>query len=152
VSGGETAIYLGDESSTGETESIYQLQDGGLGGYSDGDSIPDPYEPPSRAAIFMDGTQPMLKSSTVVAMTSGSTAAATAGASGSARPPAQVLSELLDALVAFLAAEVTLANQVQHNAEVAKLRDEVAKAREDLEAENVRWPRSKPRWRPRHSG
>ena len=45
-SGGETAIYSGDKSSTGETNSIYQVHDGGLGGYSDGDSIPDPNEPP----------------------------------------------------------------------------------------------------------
>ena len=29
--GGETTIYSGDESSTEETESIYQLQDGGVG-------------------------------------------------------------------------------------------------------------------------
>jgi hypothetical protein len=43
----ETLIYSGDESSTGETESIYRLHDGGLGGCSDGDSIPDPCEPPS---------------------------------------------------------------------------------------------------------
>ena len=39
---GETAIYSGDESSTGETESIYQLQDGGLGGYSNGNRISHP--------------------------------------------------------------------------------------------------------------
>ena len=71
MSGGEMAIYSGDESSIGETESIYQLQDGGLGGYSDDDNISDPYEPLSRAAIFMAGTQPMLNSSTVAAMTSG---------------------------------------------------------------------------------
>ena len=31
-SGGETIVYSGDESSTGETESLYQLQDGRIGG------------------------------------------------------------------------------------------------------------------------
>nr|XP_020162985.2 wiskott-Aldrich syndrome protein homolog 1-like [Aegilops tauschii subsp. strangulata] len=51
MSGGETTMYSGEESSTSETESIYQLQDGGLGGCSDGDSISDSYEPPSRVAI-----------------------------------------------------------------------------------------------------
>ena len=56
ASGGETVVYSGDESSTGETESLYQLQDGRFGGYSDGDSIPDPFDPPSRVAIFMAGT------------------------------------------------------------------------------------------------
>ena len=53
VSFGETTIYSDGESSTGETNSMYQLQDGRLGGCSDGDSIPDPYEPPNRVAIFM---------------------------------------------------------------------------------------------------
>ena len=57
VSGGETAIYSDNESSTGETDSMYQLQDGRLGGCSDGDSILDPLEPPNRVAIFMAGTQ-----------------------------------------------------------------------------------------------
>ena len=59
-------------------------------------------------------------------MTSSSTAAAMAGTSGPMRLPAQVLSELLDALATLLAAEVTPAIQAQHNVEVAKLRDEVA--------------------------
>ena len=58
ASDGETATYSDGESSTGETDSLYQLQDGGLGGCSDGSSIPDPFEPPSRVGIFMAGTQP----------------------------------------------------------------------------------------------
>ena len=48
ASGGETAIYSDGESSTGETNSLYQLQDGRLGGCSDGDSIPNPREPLNR--------------------------------------------------------------------------------------------------------
>ena len=70
VSGGETVVYSDGESSTGETESLYQLQDGRLGGYSDDGSIPDPYEPVNRVAIFMAGTQPALGSTTAAAMTS----------------------------------------------------------------------------------
>ena len=81
MSGGETAIYSDGESSTGETNSMYQVQDGRLGGCSDGDSIPDPYEPPNRAAIFMASTQPALGSSTTAAMTSSSMTVATNGAS-----------------------------------------------------------------------
>ena len=57
MSDGETAVYSGDESSTGEINSMYQVQDGRLGGCSDGDSIPDPCEPPNRVVIFMAGTQ-----------------------------------------------------------------------------------------------
>ena len=55
VSDGETAIYSDGESSTGETESLYQLQDGWIGGYSDGNSILDPFEPSNRVAVFMAG-------------------------------------------------------------------------------------------------
>ena len=58
VSNGETVVYSDGESSTGETGSLYQLQDGRFGGYSDSDSIPDPLEPPNRVAIFMAGMQP----------------------------------------------------------------------------------------------
>ena len=56
VSGGETVIYSDDESSIGETESLYQLHDGRISRGSDGDNIPDLSDPPSRVAIFMAGT------------------------------------------------------------------------------------------------
>ena len=102
VSNGETVIYLDGESSTGETESLYQLQDGRLGGCSDGDSIPDPLEPPNWVAIFMAGTQPVQHSSTAATLISGLVAATAAGAGGPVRPPAQVLTDLLDKLTALL--------------------------------------------------
>ena len=137
VSRGETAVYSDGESSTGDTDSLYQLQDGRLGGYSDGDSIPDPYEPPNRVAIFMAGTQPAHHSSTVVAMISRSVAATAAGAGGPVRPPAQVLSDLFDALAALMA-EVNPANQEEHNAEIAKVKDQINQAKADLAAEDTR--------------
>ena len=40
--GGETAVPYDGDSSTGSTDSLYQVQDGVLGGCSDGFSIPDP--------------------------------------------------------------------------------------------------------------
>ena len=138
MSGGETAIYSDSESSTGETNSMYQLQDGRLEGCSDGNSIPNPYEPPSRVAIFMASTQRVLNSTSVAALTSSSTVAATAGASGSARPPAQVLSELLDALATLMGIEVTPQTHAQHKVDTAKLRDEITQAREELNAEYAR--------------
>ena len=58
VSEGDTAVYSDGKSSIGETESLYQVQDGVFEGYSDGNSIPDLLEPPSRVAVFMAGTQP----------------------------------------------------------------------------------------------
>ncbi len=71
-------------------------------------------------------------------MISGSAAAAAAGAGGPARPPTQVLSDLLDTLTTLLTAEVNPTNQDQHNAEVEKLRDQIAQAKEDLAAEDTR--------------
>ena len=114
VSGGETTVYSDGESSTCETNSMYQLQDGRLGGCSDGDSIPDPYEPPNWVAMFMAGTQPMQHSLTVAELISGSTAATAAGARGPEGPPAQVLTDLLDKLTALLTAMVNPADQDQH--------------------------------------
>ena len=116
---GETVVYSGDESSTGETESLYQLQDGRIGGCSDGDSIPDPFDLPNRVAIFMAGMQPTQHSSATAAMISGSVA----GAGGPARQSAQVLAGLLDALTTLLTMAVTPETQDQHNAEVTKLKD-----------------------------
>ena len=102
ASGGETIIYSDDESSTSETESLYQLQEGRLGSCSDGDSILDPYDPPNRAAIFMAGTQPVQSSSTAAAIISGSVAATAAGAGGPEHPPTQALTDLLDKLMMLL--------------------------------------------------
>src|SRR3954463_5171772 len=136
-SGGETVVYSGDESSTGETKSLYQLQDGRIGGCSDGDSISDPSDLPNRVGIFMAGTQTTLHSSTAAAMVFGSAAATAAGAGGSVRPPAQVLSDLFDALAALMA-EANPADQDAHDAEIAKVREQITQAKADLAAEEVR--------------
>ena len=56
----------------------------------------------------------------------GSAMATEAEAGGPVCPPAQVFSD------------VTLATQTQHNTDVANLRDEIAEAKEDLNAENTR--------------
>ena len=53
---GETAVLSDGDSSVGSTDSLYQVQDGVLGGCSDGTSIPDPCEPPRWAGVFMAGT------------------------------------------------------------------------------------------------
>ena len=56
MSEGETVVYSDGVSSTDETESLYRIHDGLFEGYSDGNSIPDLLEPPSRVAVFMAGT------------------------------------------------------------------------------------------------
>ena len=83
VEGGEMAICSDTVSSTGETDSLYQLQDGMLGGYSDGSSIPDPLEPANWAGVFMAGTQPGQNSTAVATTTTGSS---TTGSGDPARP------------------------------------------------------------------
>ena len=104
-SGDETAAGSDGESSTDESNSLYQLQDGRLRGCSDGDSIPDPFEPPSRVGIFMAGAQPVQNP---------------ASGSGSPVPsPAQVLMDLTDKMTVLLTATVAPADQVQHDVEVA---------------------------------
>ena len=97
LSGSEMTIYSDGKSSMGETNSMYQLQDRRLGGCSDGDSILGPHERPNRVAIFMAGTQPVLGSTAAAAMTSSA-----AGAGGSPRPPAQVLTDLWEALATLM--------------------------------------------------
>ena len=135
MAGNENVVYSGDESSTRETESLYRMQDDQVRGCSDGDSIPDPFEPPSRVGIFMAGTQPIQDSTTAAAMTSGSAAA---GAGGPVRSPAQVLMDLTDKMTALLTAVVNPADQAQHDAEVAQLKLDIARAKEDLAAEGIR--------------
>ena len=77
-SSNETVVYSDDGSLSGETESLYQLRDGRSEGESDGNSIPDPFDPPNRVAVFMAGSQPPVN---------GTTAEAGAGGSGSNPPP-----------------------------------------------------------------
>ena len=53
------------------------------------------------------------------------------------RPPAQVLSELFDAL-AVLMAEVNPPDQDVHNAEIAKVKEQITQAKAELAAEDTR--------------
>lgn len=129
---GETVAYSDGESSVGETESLYQVHDGVFEGYSDGTSIPEFLEPPNRVRIFMAETQPTLQNSTAAA------SGPAAGAGGSARRPTQILSGLMDSWTTLLATAVTLETQDRHNTEVAKLRYQIAQAKEDLAAEDTR--------------
>ena len=54
------------------------------------------------------------------------------------RPRAQVLMDLMDKMTALLTAVVEPADKAQHDTEVARLREEVAQAKENLAAEDVR--------------
>ena len=62
----------------------------------------------------------------------------TAAAGGLAHRPAQVLSGLLDAWATLLTTTVTPETQDQHNANIAKLKDQITQAKEDLATEDAR--------------
>ena len=51
------------------------------------------------------------------------------------RPPTQVLIDLMDKLTALLTAMVSPANKDEHDTEVARVREEIAQAKEALVAE-----------------
>ena len=53
------------------------------------------------------------------------------------RPPAQVLSELFDALDVLMA-EVNLPDQDVHNTEIARVKEQITQAKADLVAEDTR--------------
>ena len=57
--------------------------------------------------------------------------------------PAQVLAGLLDDLTAPLTTAVTPETQVQHNADVTKLRDQITQDKTNLAAEEVRMARER---------
>ena len=83
----------------------------------------------------MAGTQPDQNSTAAAAITSGSGAA---GAGGPVRPPTQVLIDLMDKLTTLLTATVIPANKDEHDAEVARVCEEIAQAKEALAAEDTR--------------
>ena len=55
-----------------------------------------------------------------------------------ARRLAQVLSGLMDAWATLLTTTVTPETQDQHNADIAKLKDQITQAKEDLAIEDAR--------------
>ena len=83
----------------------------------------------------MAGTQPGQNSTAAAAITSGLGAA---GAGGSMRPPAQVLIDLMDKLTTLLTTTVIPVNKDEHDAEVARVHEEIAQDKEALAAEDTR--------------
>ena len=83
----------------------------------------------------MAGTQPGQNCTAATAIMSGIGAAE---AGGPVRPPAQVLIDLMDKLTALLTTTVIPANKDEHDAEVARVRKEIARAKETLAVEDTR--------------
>ena len=83
----------------------------------------------------MVGTQPGQNSTASAAAATGSAAA---GSGDPARPPAQILMDLMDRLTTLLTVVVEPADKAQHDAEVARMREEMVQAKENLAAEDTR--------------
>ena len=83
----------------------------------------------------MAGTQDGHNSS---AATPAATGSAAAGSGDPARPPAQVLMDLMDKLTTLLTVVVEPADKAQHDAEVARVREEMVQAKENLATEETR--------------
>ena len=86
----------------------------------------------------MAGTAPALDSTAAGAMGGTDTSATDPSVSGSVKSPAQVLSELAASLTTLIESPLTTKNQVERNAEIAKIREQIAKAQKDTNAENAR--------------
>ena len=83
----------------------------------------------------MAGTQPGQNSIAAVATTTGPAAT---GSGDPACPPAQILMDLMDKLTTLFTAVVQPVDKAQHDAEVARVREEMVQAKENLAAEEVR--------------
>ena len=71
----------------------------------------------------MEGRQP---GQNPTAATAAATWSAAAGLGDPARPPTQILMDLMDKLTALLTVVVELADKAQHDTEVARVREEMA--------------------------
>ena len=65
------------------------------------------------------------------------TSAPAPNVAGPITPLSQVLSELVASLTTLLESQVTAENQAEHNVDVTKLREQIAKAQEDINAESA---------------
>ncbi|KAI4972727.1 hypothetical protein ZWY2020_003652 [Hordeum vulgare] len=122
-----TPVNSDDESSMGDSDSIRSLDGDGLGGLSLA-MDPEVLDRTRRQiAIYMAGaTQPTQN------LTGGD------GTGETSRSPAAVLVNLAAEITRLMATPLTPENQEEINAEVAKLREAVAKAHQDAEMESAR--------------
>ena len=153
LSGDATLIHSDGESSVGnndqdETGSIHQLFEDRLGGNPE-QEVEEFQESVEHAAVYMAGgeriTQPMYNTNgnlvqVVVGPNQGTNIPATQGPSGSVPGtatsqqfgPSPALMTTLDSLNTLLATPITAENMAQHNAEVARLKHELTRLRQEV--------------------
>ncbi|KAI4991455.1 hypothetical protein ZWY2020_039826 [Hordeum vulgare] len=122
-----TPVDTDDESSMGDTDSIQSLHGGCLGDLS---LAMDPE--------VLDRTRRQIVVYMVGATQSQQNPAGDNGADKTSKSPTAILVDLSAEITRIMATRVTAENQVTINVELAKLRDEMAKARRDAEAEAAR--------------
>lgn len=137
-------VYSDGESSVGDTGSILPLLDDRLGGCSDDEIGPDAFELPRHTAVYMANNVDSARTAAAKNTTAAGTVAGTGtsapapGVADSSKTPAQSLAKLMTALGTLLGTPVIAENLAERNAEVMKLREQMAKIQEDIDPENIR--------------
>ncbi|KAI5000828.1 hypothetical protein ZWY2020_010787 [Hordeum vulgare] len=122
-----TPVNSDSDSSMGETDSIHPLQEGQLGGLSLA-MDPEVLERSQRQiATYMARLAQPQQNPTGNKETG-----------GTSKPPAQTMAELAAEVATLMATTITSENQESINPELAKLREAMAKAQWDMEAEAAR--------------
>lgn len=102
-------------------------------GYPDDEPTLDASEPPHQVVVYMESMASTLDSTAAGAVT-GTTAPGTAGSN---KTSAEAMADLRAAMTTLLETPVTVENQAERNTELAKLREQMAKVREDINAQNL---------------
>ena len=111
-----TPVNSDDESSMGDTDSIYPLHEGQLGGLPEAVISEDVEGPHRQVAIYMaEAALPQPN------------AASNNEASGLGKTPAQAMADLVAEMAKLMAITVTAENQEAVNAELTKLKEKMAK-------------------------
>ncbi|KAI4990536.1 hypothetical protein ZWY2020_038899 [Hordeum vulgare] len=122
---GDTPVNSDGECSMGDMDSICPLYEGRLGGLPEPVILEGPQEPHRQVTIYMAGE----------AVTQDQPGAVAANkASGSGKTPTQAMADLMVEMSNLTVIAVTVENHQETNAELAKLRDAMAKIQREIEA------------------
>ncbi|KAI4977609.1 hypothetical protein ZWY2020_005705 [Hordeum vulgare] len=111
-----------NESAISDTDSIYPLLEGQLGGFPEAVISEDVEGPHRQVTIYMAGAAPPQPN-----------AAGNNEASGSGKTPAQAMADLVAEIAKLMAITVMAENQEEVNAKLTKLREEMDKIERDME-------------------
>ncbi|KAI4987786.1 hypothetical protein ZWY2020_028544 [Hordeum vulgare] len=127
---GVTPVNSDEESSMGDTDSIYALREGQLGGLPEAAVSEEARGPHRQVTIYMAGAAPHQPNP-----------AGNNEIAGSSKTPAQAIADLVVETAKLMAIVVTVENQETINSELTKRREDMAKIQRDIEEEAARMGR-----------